>query len=572
MFTLNITKIIFILLLALSFAFLRVEAQAPSPTPFVDVTEAAGIDHQFAVYEGMFGGGVCVFDLNKDGFEDLFVTGGMNDDRLYLNQGNGTFRNVYQGSGLELSKRFVTQGAACADVNRDGWVDLFITTITSKDTFPEIPRARNLLFLNNGNGTFRDATEAYGLAPLYSFSTGASFGDFNADGWPDLYVGNYFVGYEGTLAVISDATIVGAHQTAKGYLLRNDQGRSFTDVYAKYGFEHRGFGFGGVFTDYDNDGDQDLIINHDFGYKAVPSFMYKNQYPWRSFKDVSKETAMDLKINAMGAAVGDCNEDGLLDYFITNIRLNRFMVNQGPGKPFVNKTKELGTAYVAISWGANFADFDHDGDLDLFVVNGDLNPNCVPMGDSYFDNTGGVFAEKGRAVGLNDYGLGRGSVVFDLENDGDLDLLVVNQKPVLEGYPVPSATRLYRNDYARGNWLKVALSGREAESQGLGSRVTVVAGGHRMIREIDGGGSSHLSQNSTIAHFGLGNATVVDSIIVTWTGGKQQILTQQPVNTLVTVLEAEGGRMSWSVLVLGGLVVLALIALFVWRRGQRKGV
>lgn len=572
MLQLNINKIIFFSLLALSFAFLRVEAQAPSPTPFVDVTEAAGIDHQFAVYEGMFGGGVCVFDLNKDGFEDLFITGGMNDDQLYLNQGNGTFRNVYQGSGLELSKRFVTQGAACADVNRDGWVDLFVTTITSKDTFPEIPRARNLLFLNNGNGTFRDATEAYGLAPLYSFSTGASFGDFNADGWPDLYVGNYFVGYEGTLAVISDATIVGAHQTAKGYLLRNDQGRSFTDVYAKYGFKHRGFGFGGVFTDYDNDGDQDLIVNHDFGYKAVPSFMYKNQYPWHSFKDVSKETGMDLKINAMGAAVGDCNGDGLLDYFVTNIRLNRFMVNQGPGKPFVNKTKELGTAYVAISWGANFADFDHDGDLDLFVVNGDLNPNCVPMGDSYFDNTGGVFAEKGRAVGLNDYGVGRGSVVFDLENDGDLDLLVVNQKPVLDGYPVPSTTRLYRNDYAHGNWLKVALSGREAESQGLGSRVTVVAGGHRMIREIDGGGSSHLSQNSTFAHFGLGSATVVDSIIVTWTGGKQQVLTQQPINTLVTVLEAEGGRMSWSAFVLGGLFALALVALFVWWRGQRKRV
>ena len=212
-------KLIFFVVLLLS-ARQAVVAQVPQQTPFVDITEAAGIDHQFAVHEGMFGGGICVFDLNKDGFEDLFITGGLNDDRLYLNQGNGTFRNVYEGSGLEVSKRFVTQGAVGADVNRDGWVDLFVTTITSKDTFPEIPRARNLLFLNNGNGTFRDATEAYGLAPLYSFSTGANFGDFNADGWPDLYVGNYFVSHEGKLSVISDATIVGANQTAKGDMIQ----------------------------------------------------------------------------------------------------------------------------------------------------------------------------------------------------------------------------------------------------------------------------------------------------------------------------------------------------------------
>lgn len=528
----------------------------PQPTPFTDITDAAGISHQFAVYEGMFGGGICVFDLNKDGFEDLFITGGLNDDRLYLNQGDGTFKDIYAGSGLELTKRFVTQGAAGADVNRDGWVDLFVTTITSKDTFPEIPRARNLLFLNNGNNTFRDATETYGLAPLYSFSTGANFGDFDADGWPDLYVGNYFVGYEGTLAVISDATIVGANQTAKGYLLHNEAGKSFKDVYESYGFKHRGFGFGGVFTDYDNDGDQDLIVNHDFGYKAVPSYLYKNCYPRRKFKDVSKETEMDLKINAMGAAVGDYDNNGWLDYFVTNIRLNRFMVNQGPGRPFVNKTKELGTAYVAISWGANFADFDQDGDLDLFVVNGDLNPNCVPMGDSYFENINNHFEEKGRAMGVNDYGIGRGSVVFDLENDGDLDLLVVNQKPTLEGYPVASVTHLFRNDFAKGNWVKIALSGREAESHGLGSRITVVAGGRRMIREIDGGGSSHLSQNSTLAHFGLGSATVIDSIIVQWSGGKEQVLTQQPVNRLIPIEEQAGRRRSGLVYWLCGFVVV----------------
>ena len=536
--------------------------QPPAATPFADITGAAGINHQFAVYEGMFGGGVCVFDLNNDGFQDLYLTGGMNSDQLYLNLGNGTFRNIFEGSGLELSKKFVTQGCAGADVNRDGWVDLFVTTITSKDSLSNIPRARNLLFLNNGNGTFRDATEAWGLAPLYSFSTGASFGDFNADGWPDLYVGNYFVGYQGSLTSINDATIVGAQQTAKGYLLRNDQGKGFTDVYADYGLKHRGFGFGGLFTDYDNDGDPDLLVHHDFGYKAVPSFLYQNQYPWASFKDVSKQTAMDLKINDMGSAVGDFNEDGLLDYFIPNIRFNRFMVRGGPGQPFEDKAKELGTHFMSISWGANFADFDHDGDLDLFVANGDLNPNCVAMADFYFENNGGFFTDKARAMGLNDYGIGRGSVVFDLENDGDLDLLVVNQKSVYD-YPTPSLTHLYRNDAAQGNWLQVALSGHYAESHGLGCRVTVVAGGRHMIREIDGGGSSHLSQNSTIAHFGLGNATMVDSIIITWNGGKKQVLTQQPVNNILRIEEAGGKPNPWMVYYwgIGGVLVLVGLGL-----------
>jgi enediyne biosynthesis protein E4 len=552
-------------------------AQSPTstpniPKPFTDITESAGINHQFVVYEGMFGGGICVFDANKDGFEDFFVTGGMNDDQFYLNQGNGTFKNIYQGSGLELSSHFVTQGAVGADVNRDGLVDLFVTTITAKDTMPTIPRARNLLFLNKGNGTFRDATDEYGLKNLYSFSTGASFGDINADGWPDLYVGNYFINHEGSLKVISDATIAGSHQTAKGYLLQNNAGKSFTDVYAKYGLKHKGFGFGAVFTDYDNDGDQDLIVNHDFGYKAVPSYMYENKYPFPYYKDISKTSEMDLKINAMGAAVGDYNEDGWMDYLVTNIRFNRFMVSQGAGKPYLDKSKELGTHIMAISWGANFADFDQDGDLDLYVANGDLNPYCTAMADFYFENEKGHFTDKASVVGLNDYGIGRGSVVFDFDNDGDLDILVVNQKAVSD-YPVPSVTHLYRNDLPqKGNWLKIALSGKNAESHGIGSRIMVVANGHHWLREIDGGSSSHLSQNSTIAHFGLGNATKIDSIVVTWTGGKRQVLVNQPINTLLTIFEDDKSHMHPTYIYIGCLGLLLLLGLIWWWKKRKLSI
>jgi len=531
-------------------------------TYFTEVADSAGIDHQFEVYEGMFGGGACVFDLNNDGFQDLYITSGMQEDVLYLNNGNGTFDNIYEGSGMEVTRRYVTQGVVGADVNRDGWVDLFITTITTKDSTKRIPRAPNLFFLNNGDNTFTDATEKYKIAELNSFSTGANFGDFNADGYPDLYVGNYFRNYEGELTYINDATIVSANQTSEGYLLKNVQGKYFRNVYEDYGLNYKGYGFGGVFTDFDNDGDQDLLVNHDFGYKATPNFLLENQYPQKSFQDVSEEYDMDLKINSMGTAIGDYDNDGDMDYYLTNIKFNYFMVSPGLGEPYENKLKEFGMNILTISWGANFADFDHDGDLDLFVANGDLNPNDVPMGDFYWENEQGKFTEKAMKTGVQDYGIGRGSVVFDMENDGDLDILVVNQKPVFD-YPVTSVTRLYRNDSTQGNWLKVALKGIEAESHGLGSRVEVVADNLRMIREIDGGGSSHLSQNSTLAHFGLGSATVVDSVIVKWTGGATQVLTAQPVNQLIVVEEdvspREGIDLQYILALLTGVSIVVLL-------------
>ncbi len=539
---------------------------------FTDATEAAGIRHEFQVYEGMFGGGACVFDLDNDGYEDLYLTSGMNDDQLLLNQKNGTFKNILEGSGLELTKKFVTQGVAGADVNRDGWVDLFITTINRRDKPNQIPHAQNLLFLNNGNLTFRDATAEFGIERLQSFSTGGSFGDFNADGFPDLYVGNYFQDYDGELTEINDATIVNASKTAEGYLLLNKNGKRFKDVYQDYGLNHKGFGFGGVFTDFDNDGDQDLMVNHDFGYKAKPNYLLRNDYPKKAFTYVEKELEMDLRINAMGAAVGDFDNNGWLDYFVTNIKFNRFMVSGGAGKPFSDKAKELGTAMFTISWGANFADFDHDGDLDLFVANGDLNPNCVPMGDYLFENTGRKFQDVARAAGVNDYGLGRGSVIFDLENDGDMDLLVVNQKAVRD-YPMPSVTHLFRNDSTHGNWLKVALSGSRSEKHGIGSRVEIVVGKVRMLREIDGGGSSHLSQNSTIAHFGVGAAENVDSVIVTWTGGKRQVLVNQQVNQLLQVVEAveverEAGILTKTLIAVAVLAVVFLVVKM-FRRGRQ---
>lgn len=508
-----------------------------SQKAFTDITEAAGVHHQFRVYEGMFGGGVCVFDFNQDGFEDLYITGGMNDDALYQNQGDGTFKNVFEGSGLERTRDFVTQGAISADFNRDGFRDLLITTITTKKEKKVIPRAINLLFTGKKDGTFQDATCDFDLDKINSFSTGANVGDFNGDGWPDVYIANYFNQFEGELSEINDATVVGANQIAKGNLLLNVNGKYFKDVYADYGLDMRGFGFGGLFTDFDNDGDQDLLINHDFGYKRTPNLLLQNNFPDKRFENVAKELKINLRINAMGSAAGDYNNDGLMDYYMTNIRFNQFMVNQGKGKPFKKMDKEVGMNFVSISWGANWADFDHDGDLDLFVSNGDLNPNCVPMANYYFENLGGRFEDHAREKGLNGYEIGRGSAIFDLENDGDMDIVIVNQKPVYDQYPLESLTRIYRNDSTSGHWLKVKLKGTNAESDGFGSKVQLIAGGKTFIKEIDGGGSSHISQNSSIAHFGLGETELIDTVKVFWTGGPSQILTNVKTGQLLEVVQ-----------------------------------
>ena len=513
--------------------FVKVQGQQ-----FTDITNQSGIDHYFEVYEGMFGGGIAVLDYNNDGFEDLYITGGMQEDQLLENLQNGTFKNVLKTARLESVLRFVTQGVAAADFNRDGWMDLFVTTITTKSQKRKIPRAQNLILINQGDGTFKNNSKSFGIQRIESFSTGISVGDFNLDGYPDLYVGNYFTDYDGGLKEISDATIVNAGKTAKGYLYENKGGKRFKEVSEKYNIDHRGFSFGGIFTDFDNDNDLDLIVNNDFGYKAKPNYLLENLYPKKEFQYVGENYEMDLRINAMGGATADINADGFLDYFISNIRYNRFMIQDPEKNIFKDQAEALGTQLFTISWGANFNDFDHDGDIDLFVSNGDLNPNCVPMYNFFFENVNGQFKEESTKFGLKDYGVGRGSAIFDLENDGDMDLIVVSQKPIRE-YGPPSITRLYRNDIEEGNYLQVKLKGNASTLSAHGARIQVFSDSLFINQEIDGGNTSHLSHNSTLAHFGLGKRKIIDSLKVIWPGGEITKMNQIKTNQKIFVEETQ---------------------------------
>ena len=543
--------------------FVKVQGQQ-----FTDITNQSGIDHYFEVYEGMFGGGIAVLDYNNDGFEDLYITGGMQEDQLLENLQNGTFKNVLKTARLESVLRFVTQGVAAADFNRDGWMDLFVTTITTKSQKRKIPRAQNLIFINQGDGTFKNNSKSFGIQRIESFSTGISVGDFNLDGYPDLYVGNYFTDYDGGLKEISDATIVNAGKTAKGYLYENKGGKRFKEVSEKYNIDHRGFSFGGIFTDFDNDNDLDLIVNNDFGYKAKPNYLLENLYPKKEFQYVGENYEMDLRINAMGGATADINADGFLDYFISNIRYNRFMIQDPEKNIFVDQAEALGTQLFTISWGANFNDFDHDGDIDLFVSNGDLNPNCVPMYNFFFENVNGQFKEESTKFGLKDYGVGRGSAIFDLENDGDMDLVVVSQKPIRE-YGPPSITRLYRNDIEEGNYLQVKLKGNASTLSAHGARIQVFSDSLFINQEIDGGNTSHLSHNSTLAHFGLGKRKIIDSLKVIWPGGEITKMNQIKTNQKIFVEETQEFKKRRSNLI-WWLIPISALGFYFFIRNKKK--
>ena len=538
--------------------FLFLPVVALSQKTFTDVTKEAGIDNIYDVYQGLFGGGAVAFDYNNDGYEDLFITGGLSQDILYKNNGDGTFTDVIEESGLLQDRIIVTTGVSSADVNKDGYIDLLVTTIASQDnqTKKKKTLSPNLLYLNNGDGTFTDVSSKYGITKD-NFSTSSSFGDINADGYPDLFIGNYFKNFYfedspfGThnIALLNHYSINEEYETGDDELYINVNGKYFKDVSELLIDAGKGYGFGGVFTDFDNDNDLDLFIINDFGETSDSNRLMVNQYPELRFENKSRELKINFGLKSMGVGVGDYNNDTFLDYHVTNIFAGPFIVNRGVGLPFVNLMNNVGTGVnkiksfkdyesVIIGWGSLFIDYDNDTDLDLFNSNGPINPLVNPIPNILFENKGRVY-EINEKSGVMDYGIARGSVHFDYDNDGDQDIFIVNQKPVndVTYYGGVVGSKLYRNDSPNdNNWLKIKLKGNQSTTRGLGSRIRIVCEELNMIREVDGG-SSHASQNTSIIHFGLGDYTKIDSLFVTWPGGKDQYLTDIMSNQLIEIEE-----------------------------------
>jgi enediyne biosynthesis protein E4 len=514
--------------------------------------------------------GLAAFDYDGDGWCDLYVvngaplpgydaTGEPPTNRLYRNLGDGTFRDVTKEAGV--GDTGYGMGCAAADYDGDGHQDLYVSNF-----------GPNVLYRNRGDGTFADVTEASGTGDP-GWGGGCAFADFDLDGDLDLYVANY-LDYavqeqpEGLLPYVSgrlQSDDLGgmalyaaplSYPGASNRLYRNDGGKRFTDVAASAGVAHaRGRDMGVTFLDYDDDGDPDLFVANDQEGNAL----FRNDGPWPggTFTDMGllSGVAYDGDGNAqatMGVCAGDYNNDGRLDLATASFRDEPFALyrNDGGGL-FTDESHTSGIASATrpeLAWGVVFLDCDNDGLLDLFMAAGHVQDGIErvdPTTSSAQQNILLRNAGNGRFEEISDEsgpGLllkrqSRGAVSLDFDNDGDLDLAVLNRYCRLPA-GVPNGLDLLRNDGERlGNWLMVTLRGIE-NTHGVGARVSVWTAGRRKTREVVCG-SGYQSQSDVRAHFGLGKAATVDSLVVRWPAGARQVWRGMQVNRIVTLVEGE---------------------------------
>jgi hypothetical protein len=538
----------------------RGAAAVAVPAVFQNIATAAGVAVRHTngasadkyLAETM-GSGAVFFDADADGWVDLFlVDGGSIADaavmakaqhRLFRNQRDGTFLDVTAQSRIGAANRATDYGmGACAgDVDNDGRVDLYVTSYGT-----------NALYHNDGDGRFSDVTRAAGVG-LGRWSTSCAFLDVDRDGDLDLFVANYLDAPRTNNRFCGDAVRrirVYCHPLnytgLPSVLYRNDGSGAFTDVSAAANVApYVGNGLGVAVGDYDDDGLPDVFVAND----AVPNFLFHNEGGGR-FSEVGLAAgvavARDGKPRAgMGTEFADYNGDGRLDLVVTNheFETHSLFRNDGGGV-FTDATVDSGLGVATlpfVGFGVAFFDFDNSGTLDLGIVNGHVIDNTAIFraGSSHaqrkllFRNPNGRrLQEIGSAAGAGfaRAGVGRALVTGDVDNDGDLDLLVTHNG---------AAPELLRNGTNGGPAIVLRLVGAAGNRDALGARVSVTAGGRTQVREVKSG-SSYLGQNDLRVHVGLGNAAAVDRIEIRWPGGRLERLDKPPVNRILTVQEGRG--------------------------------
>ena len=554
----------FLLALAAAFAATPPPAQAAS---FTDVTASAGLSGVSYVSGSAakdyiletIGTGVAAFDYDHDGWEDLFLVNGSRLEgfapgqepvqRLYRNLGNGTFEDVTVRSGLGV--HFWGFGVAAGDYDNDGMTDLYVTAW-----------GPDRLFRNRGDGTFEDVSAAAGIEDdLWGASV--AFADFNNDGLLDLFIANYVsfdtkkvprradperpCFYRGAMVMCGPTGL----EAEDDILYRNNGDGTFTDATAISGIrtDIGMYSLGVAVADYDEDGDADIYVAND----ATPNQLYRNRGDG-TFEEVGAMSGVAYGVDgteqgSMGTAFGDYDDDGKLDLVVTNFSHQFFQLYRAAGEGFFEDvTHASGVAeatYRSLGWATDFFDADNDGDLDLFFANGHVYPGVdgMQIGTTYLQRsqlmrndpapsgTGRVYVDAGAAAGS---GLAtprsyRGGGPFDLEGDGDIDLILT----VMDGPPV-----LLRNDAgAGGAWLDVRPVGRRANRSGIGARISALAGGRRQMRQA-GGGASFLWSCDPVIHIGLGDQNAAD-LEVAWPGGAKQAFRGVKARASYVLVEGE---------------------------------
>ena len=512
---------------------------------FTDVTSAAGLSYHQHLVQGATScvfldcepdrmtGAAAVGDVDGDVDLDVYVTRLDAPGILFVNRGDGTFRNGTKRAHLD-SALIQGNGVAFGDIDNDGDLDLLVTTLAGGfDGFNE----RNHLFTNRGDGVFTEEAMTRGAAgraaPRKIYS--ATFGDYDRDGWLDLHTTEWAPGQRSNSRLLHNR---GA--AAPGF---------FEDVTETAGVRLDGVhGFASAISDLDGDGWPDLAVAADFG---------TSQLFWGNgdgtFTNGTRAAGVGTDENGMGSTFGDYDGDGDFDWFVTSIydpartcetqrcnwgtTGNRLYRNDG-GRVFSDATDAAGVRNGYWGWGTAFFDYDNDGDLDLVMTNGVRFPSTSIdqpyIGDPmrlWRNDGGGTMSEVSAGSGIDDTRSGKGLVVFDYDDDGDLDIFVVNNG----GYP-----RLYRNNVGSNlSWLRVDAVGSSSNADGIGTRVIVQeeASGPKQIRQI-GSVTHFLGQSESIAHFGFGDGSApIASVEVHWPSGKTQLLTNVARNTTLVVHE-----------------------------------
>lgn len=532
-------------------------ASAQRSVTFENIASAAGVafTHVNGASKDKYlaetmGSGALFFDYDNDGWIDLFIVdGGSLADpavdararhRLFRNTGKGVFTDVTESSGIRHTA--YGMGTCAGDVDNDGRVDLYVTNY-----------GPNVLYRNSGNGTFTDVTRAAGVG-LGGWSTSCAFVDIDGDGDLDLFVTNYldapktnnrFCGDPQRRIRVYCHPLV--YPAVANVLYRNDGKGTFTDVSAAAGLaKYVGNGLGVAVGDYDDDGKPDVFVAND----SVPNFLFHNEGGGR-FSEVGLlagvAVARDGKPRAgMGTEFADFNGDGRLDLIVTNheFETTSLFRNDGGGS-FVDVTPDAGISAPTlpfVGFGVAFLDLDNDADLDVSIVNGHVIDNTAMFraGSTHaqrkllFENMNGRrFAEISResGAGFSKDDVGRSLIAGDIDNDGDVDLVVTNNGGPLE--------MLRNNGGNARNAILIRTVGSQSNRDGIGARVTVAAGGRTQVREVKSG-SSYLGQNDLRAHVGLGESKRVERIDVRWPAGTTETIRDVAANQIVTITEGKG--------------------------------
>jgi hypothetical protein len=530
---------------------------------FTDVAAGAGLtlptifgdpDKVTYVLENM-GGGCAFFDYDNDGWMDIFLLGGRRlsaepagaSNRLYRNNRDGTFTDVTAKSGLHDSGW--ANGVCIGDYDNDGFEDLFVTYY-----------GQNRLYRNNHDGTFTDVTEAAGLHhPKNRFGTGCTFVDYNRNGVLDLFVSNYVefdlehaprpsrvvpnCNYEG----VAVNCMPHAYAAPAHYLYRNNGNGTFTDVSVESGVAAaRGsYGLTAVAFDADEDGWQDIFLACD----STPSLLLMNNHDG-TFREEGLVRGVALnpdgeEVGGMGVGVGDYNLDGHLDLVKTHFIAQATGLYRNDGKANfedVSVAAGLGAERRFVCWGAGMVDVDNDGYPDVVIVNGTVYPELERVFATKYPSKGPriVFRNKGDGTfenmgeragpGISAAHVSRGCAFGDFDNDGDLDVLVMN---------LNEPPSLLRNDAPPANhWLKIRLEGTRSNRSAIGARVLLRYAGKVQAQTVMSQ-SSYLSASDPRLHFGLGTASIADAEIY-WPSGAKEVYPGLAAGRLVTIREGEG--------------------------------